>query len=519
MKKSIFVFAGMALLVVMAQVKSAAQELVWEEAGRGNSNIRTVLVNPDNPDQIYIGRKGSLLKSEDAGNTWRVILSLQGENKEVNFLLNASQDKNSLFAATAGGLYYSPDAGARWQRIFRGKSYLENECTSLAVLASSIYLGTKGGLFISQDNGRSWHKETGVLGKSRILAVAVPGEKTGRIYVACVEGVFMSEDAGKSWQRIFVSNPTEDGEASEENIEDNDKEEKTSIIRYIALDPGNPDYLYLASSRGAYLSTDRGKTWNMLSSYGLLSRKVDFLLASQDSRIYAITKSGIFRYEGERWQELSFKLAAQKINFLALDKEDNLYAAADKGLFKAKIARTINNQPVSGFSLYSQGEPGIKEVQQAAIRYAEVEPDKIKKWRQQAAHKALLPTVNVGIDRDTGDLWHWESGSSTKPEDDVLRSGRDSIGWDVSLAWDLGELIWNDDQTSIDVRSRLLVQLRDDILDEVTKLYFERLRVKAELDGLALEDRKKRFEKELRIAELTANLDALTGGYFSEQIK
>jgi len=62
------------------------------------------------------------------------------------------------------------------------------------------------------------------------------------------------------------------------------------------------------------------------------------------------------------------------------------------------------------------------------------------------------------------------------------------------------------------------VQLRDDILDEVTKLYFERLRVKNELDNLSLEDRKKRFEKELRLQELTAYLDALTGGYFSQQI-
>jgi hypothetical protein len=56
-------------------------------------------------------------------------------------------------------------------------------------------------------------------------------------------------------------------------------------------------------------------------------------------------------------------------------------------------------------------------------------------------------------------------------------------------------------------------------LDEVTKLYFERLRVKMELDNLSIEDRKKRFEKELKIQELTASLDALTGGYFSQQIK
>ena len=61
-----------------------------------------------------------------------------------------------------------------------------------------------------------------------------------------------------------------------------------------------------------------------------------------------------------------------------------------------------------------------------------------------------------------------------------------------------------------------MVQLRDDILDQVTKIYFERLRVKMELDNISIEERKKRFEKELRLAELTAYLDALTGGYFSK---
>jgi hypothetical protein len=140
------------------------------------------------------------------------------------------------------------------------------------------------------------------------------------------------------------------------------------------------------------------------------------------------------------------------------------------------------------------------------------------RWRKQAAKKALLPQVSIGLDRNTTDLWHWEGGSTTKVDDDILRKGHDSIGWDVRLTWDLGELIWNDDQTNIDVRSKLMVQLRDDILDEVTKLYFERLRVRSELDNLSIEDRKKRFEKELRLQELTASLDALTGGYFSHQI-
>ncbi|MFH1413878.1 MAG: hypothetical protein ABIG56_03440, partial [Candidatus Omnitrophota bacterium] len=79
--------------------------------------------------------------------------------------------------------------------------------------------------------------------------------------------------------------------------------------------------------------------------------------------------------------------------------------------------------------------------------------------------------------------------------------------------------IWNNDQTSIDVRSRLMVQLRDDILDEVTKIYFERLRVINEINSLSITEKKRRFEKELRLRELTAYLDGLTGGYFSDYIR
>ena len=64
-----------------------------------------------------------------------------------------------------------------------------------------------------------------------------------------------------------------------------------------------------------------------------------------------------------------------------------------------------------------------------------------------------------------------------------------------------------------------MVELRNNTLDEVTKLYFERIRVKMEIDNLSIEDRKKRTDKQLRFQELTASLDALTGGYFSQGLK
>ncbi len=165
-----------------------------------------------------------------------------------------------------------------------------------------------------------------------------------------------------------------------------------------------------------------------------------------------------------------------------------------------------------------ENEPSIKDVQREAIRYAEVEPEKIKLWRKQAAAKALFPKMGLEIGRNVSDLWHWETGSTTRCQDDALVRGRDAIEWSASFTWDLGEIVWNPDQTTIDTRSRLMVKLRDEILNEVNKLYFDRQRVKAELANLAIEDKKRRVEKEIKLQELSASLDGLTGGYFSRNL-
>ena len=518
MRKYIAILAAVVLFILSFRMGVYADEIVWQDIGRGNLNLKSVLVHPDNPRIIYIGSNNSIFKTEDGGEFYRSILSVKGQSKVVNFILCGPKDKNSLYAATAGGLFYSSNQGQAWNRIFQGKNSQEKECTSIAILSTAIYLGTKGGLFISQDKGRNWHKELGKLGNSHILAIASDIKEPDYIYVACVEGVFKTQTKGKEWERIFAVSPTENNNNHEddEDEEDQDREERFSNLRYIAIDPNNLNCLYLATSRGVYQSQDRGKNWKMLSEYGLLSKDVRFLLVSPKSCLYVLTKSGVFEYRNGRWQELSFGLFAEEVSFLAYDNKDNLYAACDKGLFKGGRRSLINVEQDNLISLYFKDEPGIDKIQRAAMKYAEVEPEKILRWRKQAKMKAILPRLTVGLDRSENTNYEIYTSTTTHY---VYEGPNDkSNGWDVALSWELGDLIYNNDQTSIDVRSRLLVQLRDDILDEVTKLYFERLRVKNELDNLSLEDRKKRFEKELRLQELTAYLDALTGGYFSQQI-
>lgn len=161
-------------------------------------------------------------------------------------------------------------------------------------------------------------------------------------------------------------------------------------------------------------------------------------------------------------------------------------------------------------------EPGIRQVQQAAIRYAEVMPEKIQRWRTRAAWRAWVPRFTLSLDRDTDTtIGSSSSGGKTTftvgPEDT-------SVGLNYDFTWDLADLVWSTAQTSIDVRSRLMVQLRNEILDEVTQLYFERRRLQVEDAAAPVKEPSLRAERSLRIDELTAQLDALTGGDFSARI-
>ncbi|MFH0738745.1 MAG: hypothetical protein V2A59_02660 [Candidatus Omnitrophota bacterium] len=515
MRKIIFILVLGFLFVSSFKGYLFASGGEWQDIGRGNLDIRAVCFSAENPNIIYIGSKNRVLKSQDRGENWRTSFSINGQNSSINFLYVSPQDKNSIYVASENGLFQSLNQGATWCRVFKGRNRLENECRSLAVSRGNIYLATAGGLFFSQDKGRSWNKIIG-LDNKEIFTIASDIREPDYLYLTCSGGVFKSQDAGHNWKKIFFVSQAEESVSQGEPAEE---ERVAENVIYICIDPNNLNHIYLATPKGIYKSNNRGESWEPLRGLGFIERKVSYLLVSNKGDIYALAPKNIFEYKGDYWQSISFGLEAGELQFLSLDIEGNLYVCAAKGLFKKNKLNFNGQQTQGSISLYFKDEPDIGEVLQAAIRYAEVSPDKIERWRKQASKKAWLPQVSVGLDRETGDLWHWETGSTTKNDDDSLKKGRDYIGWDLTISWDLGELIWNNDQTSIDVRSKLMAELRDDILDNLTKLYFERIRLKIEIDSLTIEDHKKRIEKELRLRELTASIDALTGGYFSNAMK
>jgi len=222
-------------------------------------------------------------------------------------------------------------------------------------------------------------------------------------------------------------------------------------------------------------------------------------------------------------------LESSRINQLAVIEQEGLYAATDAGVFFRPVKKALSpeNLPMLDYREILNNfsnEPSIRDVQKIAIDYAEVHPSKIRDWRAAAQKRAWLPSLSIGVDGDKnltlGDsVWgSYSSGGQLfiGPDDKTFYN---NFSWDVSLSWDLADLIWSSDQTSIDSRSKLMVELREDILDQVTRLYFERRRLQVELAALQNPDAQTILDKNMRIDELTALIDGLTGGEFSRRIK
>ncbi|NQV04128.1 MAG: hypothetical protein HQ532_01400 [Candidatus Omnitrophica bacterium] len=478
---------------------------VWEQvSGIKDSVILDVNVAKE---AIYAFSEKRLYRSEDEGKAWRVVFTARGGSNAINF--SGVSDQN-IFVCTDKGVYRSSGGRTNWERIFKGVGESENSTLHVAFSQEKeIYLGTRGGLFISSDGAATWHKDQGAAGNESVKWISFLDRL---VFIATDRGVYKKVDGG--WKRIFVT------ESEETDYDSDETDEATSAIRPVNSILIEGESIYLATDSGIFISEDEGDTWKEFPSDSLLSEKVK-RLATGDA-LYAATDRGVFVFDDKdkNWRALYKGMNADKAESLTIDIKGAVWVATNKGLYRSSeelsllALRKANSEENQVLRLFDK-EPGIREVQEIAVKYAEVHPDKINDWRERARKKALLPNLSVGLDRYVTDYYHWDAGQNP----DVLQKGDDVVSWDVTMSWNLGELIWNDDQTSIDTRSRLMVQLRDDILDEITRTYFERRRLQIEEYLSPSGDLKLKLEKELRMQELTADLDALTGGYFSKRIE
>ena len=87
--------------------------------------------------------------------------------------------------------------------------------------------------------------------------------------------------------------------------------------------------------------------------------------------------------------------------------------------------------------------------------------------------------------------------------------------YQARATWDLSKLIFNSDEIGAQFQALRTADTRREIESLVIRLYFERRRLKAESTTADDLDMLPGSRRELRIAEIEAELDALTGGVFT----
>jgi len=172
-----------------------------------------------------------------------------------------------------------------------------------------------------------------------------------------------------------------------------------------------------------------------------------------------------------------------------------------------------------------KNEPTAKEVQAATLRFYKLEPERLESMASAARLKGLIPEFEAGMDNSVGHsytntrdglyptLSNLDPIGNPEGYKERVAGSSDQFLWRLRAVWSLDRLVFNAE--SLDVKS--LGSLQENLVREVTTMYFARRRVISSLVLSPPDDEEELFYEQQRLEELTATLDALTGGMFAQR--
>jgi hypothetical protein len=472
------------LLLSICSPGSVRAETFVKIGGIEDSRIRAVAISKIDPAYIAVASDNRLYLSRDAGS--RFITAASVTDEWINHIeLDPETGRTVYLAGSRNGYRVNETI----EKIFTADE--SQELLFMGRHRDKLFAGTSTGLYFTEQKLINWQSLPGIRNES-VFSMEARG---GDIYFVCDSGVYLYQTDG-TLKRQFAARGT--GETS-------------GLTPYqLKTDALAEDRLWLCTSKGVYVSENRGDVWKRFYIDGT-GNAATYCLAQfplDGKHFYLCSDAGFFKVTIASGQArpLFQGLPTSNIRWADVSAEGDVYLATDQGLFRQQQAEFVDLPQQTGLADLLKGEPSIHEVQEAAMRYNSVHPDKTGNWRKRLKYRALLPDVDVDYDKTIG--------SSFTSSGYYYAQG--PYDWGISLSWDMSDLIWNSFEDDIDNRTKLTTQLRLDILDEINRLYFERLRLKHELmqaDPIA----EATILKQLRLYELTATLDGYTGGLYSER--
>lgn len=220
----------------------------WKPLLSLQEEIKNIDIDSKDTKIMYISKANQLYKSEDKGQTWKLIYTESRGQMITDFVID-SYDPNKLYIGLSSGeLLKSFNKGTSWSIIYDFKDYIEKILMNKKD-TRIIYVATrKKGLFKTTKAGETWQSFEEVLkdfSKSNEYqsAVLYPATFDAVLY-ASQYGLLKTMDGGKNWQEIKLLTPS-----------------GTLKILSIAVNPSNEAEIIYGTSRGLFKTVDGGKNW------------------------------------------------------------------------------------------------------------------------------------------------------------------------------------------------------------------------------------------------------------------
>jgi hypothetical protein len=465
----------------------------------------------------------------------KLINSNNGEAKINNIII----DKNDFYLLSDSGVFQN------YRRIFS-----KEECFHLEKTTKELFLACVSGLYRSPIPSKNtdeyyWQIEANSPRDSRYFILS-PNHKN-ILYAISSQGFYYHDLKQKNWNR-------------RNNGLRLDPDGNYNLGRFYRKIINNKiDYIFLPGAGGVYTSSNKGQSW-IRSNSGFKANQYGYHkikeLGEFDEKLYLITDTGIY------FGNIALKNQWQNLDLVNYNKNENAILdirAFDQHPFKpgvfgiatsqgqiievspsdtSVINASPNESPIASKSTtidlsnidFFSCEPSIQELQIESMKFAGIPDGKdFDGYRRKAKIRNILPEFQTYVDRNNQALIEIRKagGDSYNSNTSSISSGfdRSDINRDdnqftagLSLNWKLGNLIYDPEINDINTSARLTASIRENLLTEVTQIYFNRKSLLNDLHIAQINEEPIERDRFLELEKFTADLDARTGAWFSQEL-
>jgi hypothetical protein len=427
--------------------------------------------------------------------------------------------KDKIYLSTDLGLYVSDVSSLRWElvtkanlRILQCKPSLKSKSLFYLLTVNGFYIfNSKKNLVVKVNQGLVFNSDSELKGRLEVLRHKQLKEEL--IYLALNNAVYKLDGAKKSWRRL-----TDKG-----LVFDQDSQMQVVDIFY------KDDYLFLVASTGLFYAKlglgNEVTEWHKVSSaeFNLDENFLEGFTASSFSKQDKNLSLFIGNFRGDLYQ---LRLGDSELNAKNGDGQPSHVALTERAVFQSA---TVNDLEVNKkLKLIFSLEPTIQETQAKALQFSGIPSGmQFGAYKRQARLRNVLPQIDTSFDNSDYALSSLETRGSDQYDsaDSSINSSLDKnrkaamdneFNTGFRFTWHLDRLIYDPEIIDIVNSARVSANIRENLLTELTQIYFQRKNLLSELMSNPFS---RTMTQKFKLQELTADIDARTGGWYSLAIR